>query len=174
MNYLKAYREMAEGGKQFRGLSILDNQAQVGKFLRDIGANEVLDYGSGAGDAYRSPHKVHHGWGIKRQNVHLYDPSFPAYDRKPVRRFDAVICSDVLEHIPEEDVQRFIGDLFNHAKFGVWASVCCRPAKKFFPNTGSPGVNLHITVKPYEWWEQQFKDVAVLFVGVEWHLVETE
>lgn len=174
MDYLKAYRKMAEGGKQFRGLSVLTNATAIGKFIREMDARDLLDYGSGAGDAYRSPHKVHHTWGVKRPNVCLYDPSFEQYAKKPDRRFDVVICSDVLEHIPEEDVPRFIGGLFNHAKRGVWASVCTRPAKKFFPNTGSPGVNLHVTVKPYEWWEQQFKDVAVLFVGVEWRLVETE
>lgn len=172
MDYLKAYREMAAGGKQFRGLSLLSNAERIGKFIRETGADTVLDYGSGAGDAYRSPHKVHHTWGIKRPNVALYDPSFEQYAKKPDRRFDVVICSDVLEHIPEPDVNRFIADLFNHAKLGVWASVCTRPAKKCFPD----GTNLHCTIKPYQWWHDTFAEVHLLFkaAGIRWELVETE
>lgn len=165
MDYLKAYREMAAGGKQFRGLSLLSNAKRIGDFIRELNAGTVLDYGSGAGDAYRDPHKVHHTWGLKWQNVTCYDPSFKQYAKKPDRRFDVVICSDVLEHIPEQDVDRFIADLFDHAKLGVWASVCTRPAKKFF----SDGTNLHCTIKPVEWWRSKFEAK-----GLRWELVETE
>ena len=163
------YRQMAEAGDNFQGLSILQHADAIGKLLRSNRARTVLDYGSGRGDAYSSPHKVYRQWGLARKDVTLYDPAFKGHDKLPARRFDAVVCSDVLEHIPEEDTERFVGDLFNHAKRVVWASVCCRPAKKTFPS----GMNLHVTVCPLQWWQDTFADVALLFPGIEWHLVET-
>jgi hypothetical protein len=36
----------------------------------------------------------------------------------------------------------------------VWASVCCRPAKKHFPD----GVNMHVTVMPLDWWQERVND----------------
>jgi hypothetical protein len=72
----------------------------------------------------------------------------------------------VLEHVPEDEVADFILDLFDHAKKVVWASVCCRPARKCFPNTE---INLHVTVKPFEWWQDKFENLSstVPFVLVE-------
>ena len=169
---LKMYREMADSGVQFRGLSLLNNADQVGKFIRRLHAQTVLDYGTGAGDAYRSPHKIYKTWGLPISSITLYDPSFKRHEKKPDRRFDVVVCSDVLEHITEDEVPRFIADLFNHAKLGVWASVCCRPAKKVFPGTD---INLHCTIKPMEWWREQFAAAQALFTGLDlqWELVET-
>jgi hypothetical protein len=167
---LPLYREMAAGGGNFHGLSVMQHAKQIGKLIKEHKIATVLDFGCGRGDAYRSPHKLHHTWGIPRRNLQLYDPSFPGVDKKPERRFDLVLCSDVLEHIPEEDVQRFIGDLFNHAKVHVWASVCCRAAKKTFPTTGE---NLHVTVKPFQWWHDTFAEVCPLFPTVTFTLIET-
>jgi hypothetical protein len=161
---------MAEGGAQFLGLSLLQHKDQIGKLIKTLGARTMLDYGSGRGDAYKSPHKIHRDWGLKRGNIVLYDPSFGTHDKLPAKRFDLVVCSDVLEHVPGEDVDRFVGDLFNHAKLHVWASVCCRKAKKSFPNTD---VNLHVTVKHFQWWQDTFNEIAPLFPGVTYTLVET-
>lgn len=166
---LPLYREMAAEGANFYGLSVLQHKALIGKLIKQYGVETLLDYGCGRGDAYKSPHKVWHEWGLKRPNVMLYDPAFPGHDKLPSRRFDAVICSDVLEHVPEEDTERFVGDLFNHAKSVVWASVCTRAAKKSFPD----GTNLHVTIKPLQWWLDTFAEVKLLFPTVKFVLIET-
>lgn len=154
---LPLYREMAAGGGNFHGLSVMQHSKQIAKIVKDHKIRSVLDYGSGRGDAYHSPHKIYRAWGLKRQDIRLYDPSFPQHDKKPGRQFDLVLCSDVLEHIPEEDTFAFVHDLFDHAKVHVWASVCCRPAKKTFPTTGE---NLHVTVKPFQWWHDTFAEYS--------------
>jgi len=169
-NLVPLYREMAEGGEQFHGLSILQHAKSIGRLLKEYDVSTVLDFGCGRGDAYRSPHKLHHEWGLKRIDVALYDPAFSRHDHLPERRFSAVLCSDVLEHIPEENVNDFIGGLFKRAKRLVWASVCCRPAKKTFPQNGE---NLHVTVQPLEWWQERFKAVSTFFPGITYVLVET-
>jgi hypothetical protein len=161
------YREMAEGGDNFHGLSILQHSKQIGRLIKEVGACNALDFGAGRGDAYNSPHKVYRDWGLKRHEITLYDPAFPRHDKMPTKRFDVVLCSDVLEHVPEEDVDGFVQALFGHAKLHVWASVCCRLAKKTFPTTGE---NLHVTVKPYQWWHDTFTHLCD---GRPFTLVET-
>jgi hypothetical protein len=80
-----------------------------------------------------------------------------------------VICSDVLEHVPEAEVPMFVERLFKRARKHVWASVCCRPAKKTFPGTQ---VNLHVTLQPVSWWSAWFEDCSRMH-GVPFTLVET-
>jgi hypothetical protein len=165
------YKQMAETGVHFPGTAIITHTKEIGKLVQQYGARRLLDYGSGRGDAYRSPHRIHKQWGLHWFDVVLYDPAFERLDEHPRGKFDGVLCSDVLEHIPEDDVEDFIGRLFDHARKFVWASVCCRPAKKTFPD----GVtNLHVTLHPLEWWQAKFAEVAKLMGSeVPFHLTET-
>ena len=174
---IKLYKQMAEDDANFRGLTILNHAKEIGALITKHKARSVLDYGCGAGDAYKSPHLLHRQWGLKWFEIELYDPAFQKHEEAPWGRFDGVVCSDVLEHIPEEDIDDTLGALFQYARKFVWASVCCRPAKKFFPD----GVtNLHVTLKPMEWWEAKFETCGRATrlrledgAGVEWTLVET-
>lgn len=165
---LKQYREMASSGQQFRGLNVLQYAKHLHKLVKHFDVRTVLDYGCGAGDQWRSPHDLHKLLGVRRADVTLYDPSFRGLDRAPSGRFDLVLCSDVLEHVPEAHVDEFIDALFARARILVWASVCCRPAKKSFPD----GTNLHCTVQPKEWWVGKFVDAGARH-GVTFSLEET-
>lgn len=178
-NLLDEYRRMAAEGSNFQGLSILQHKKVIGKLVHQTKAASLMDYGCGRGDAWHSPHNLHHYLGIKRKNLFLYDPSFPKHDKLPTdQTFDGVLCSDVLEHVPEEAVPATIERLFMYSRKFVWASVCCRPAKKKFDD----GTNMHVTVKPMEWWESQFvtmgRAVSIHLTGAEdsffFHLTETE
>lgn len=165
---LKKYRAMAAGGKVFRGLSVLQHEATIAELVRETGAESLLDWGCGAGEAYEPPHSLHERLGIKR--LRLYDPAFVRHQIKPDGRFDGVVCSDVLEHVPRENVPKFVANLFKHADRFVFASVCCRPANKTFPS----GENLHVTIEPREWWHDIFTEQArIRDNGVIWQLVET-
>lgn len=162
----RLYREMADSGVLFYGLSIVQHAPQIGALVRSTGAKTLLDYGSGRGDAYRRPFEIHKAWGVDKPV--LYDPAFPEHDVLPPSgfQFDGVLCSDVLEHVPETEVEAFVDELFALSRGFVWASVCCRPAKKFFPD----GTNLHVTLKPLEWWRRVFDNASC---GTDWVLVET-
>lgn len=168
-DYLPLYRKMAADGKNFRGLTVLNQMKSIRQLAHTVGAKTMLDYGCGAGDAYKSPHKLHHQIGLSRQNVTLYDPSFPQHSGKPHGKFDLVVCSDVLEHVPEEQVDEFVKTLYSHAGKALWASACCRPAKKTFPGTD---INLHCTVRPFLWWQDTFDHHRP--EGIELVLVESE
>lgn len=147
------YREMAAGGGAFRGLSILQHKAEIIALVRKHKAKTLLDYGCGAGEAWREPHRLHKELGLRWFDVQLHDPAFKHHDEPPHGRVDGVLCSDVLEHVPEDELDELVGTLYRHARLFIWASVCCRPAKKLFPD----GVtNLHVTLHPLEWWRELF------------------
>lgn len=171
------YQALAAGGKDLRGLTVLRYADEIGALLAEYEAQNVLDYGCGAGDAYRPPHSLHERWGIPRPVP--FDPAFPKYARSVAGQvFDAVLCIDVLEHLANEDEATCVIDaLFDHADHFIYASVCCRPAAKQFPD----GTNLHTLVRPLQWWQEKFA-VAGIFsrIGgrrregpVNWILRET-
>jgi SAM-dependent methyltransferase len=168
---IPAYRQLAAAGGNFHGLSIVRYKDAIGRLIFQLEAKSILDFGCGRGDAYSAPYKLWKTWGLDWPGVHLYDPSFKEHNVLPPegKQFDLVICSDVLEHIPEDEVDEFIARLFKYARKGVWASVCTRPAKKQFPD----GTNLHCTLHPMDWWYGKFVQQAEAAGCVEFVLVES-
>lgn len=158
------YREIAARGVQFRGLSVLQYADEIGHIINDTRALTLLDYGCGAGCAYEEPHNLHLRWGV--QKPYLYDPAFDEHRVLPACTFDGVLCSDVLEHVHAADAPELIARLFARSRLFVWASVCTRPAKKTFKD----GRNMHVTVRPFAWWQALFQAEAK---GRRWHLIET-
>lgn len=142
------YRELADKGANFWGHNIVQHERMIHKMIARTGSRTLLDYGCGRGDPWAS------GWAAKLgvDSVALYDPAFPQHDKLPEGTFDGVLCSDVLEHVPKDEVTALIAMLFNKAECFVWASVCCRPAKKRLPD----GTNMHVTVAPVSWWDSLF------------------
>jgi ubiquinone/menaquinone biosynthesis C-methylase UbiE len=64
--------------------------------------------------------------------------------------FDLVYCTDVLEHIPECDVDKSISELVRVSKKYVMVTICT--VKAAF----HPELNLHETVKAEDWWKSRF------------------
>lgn len=150
-----AYRQMTMEGENFRGLSLLMHSRSVQGMIRRSGAVTLLDYGSGVGVAYEEPHLLHARWKVPKPR--LYDPAIPEFSERPDEIFDGIICSDVMEHVPEHELEDAIVYMMTHSRLFLWASICCRPAKKFFPD----GVtNLHVTIHPIEWWHSLFRVYA--------------
>ena len=85
--------------------------------------------------------------------VACYDPSYAPFSLLPQGPFDGVICTDVLEHCPEEDLDWIVGELFGYANKFVFASIAGYPAMKTLPS----GENAHCTVQPLAWWNALFQ-----------------
>ena len=141
---IAAYRQMHEAGK-FAGFSTLEHAEQIGNLVRETGSTSVLDYGCGKGLQY-SRHAIHEPWGITR--LQLYDPAVPGFTEAP-EAADGVICCDVMEHIPSEEVPVVLGQVIGLARKFVFFVICTRASKKFLPD----GRNCHVTIKPKDWWE---------------------
>jgi hypothetical protein len=62
----------------------------------------------------------------------------------------------VLEHIPEDDMEWVVAELFRYATRFVFANIACYPAHRVLPN----GANAHCTVRPAKWWRRLVDAVA--------------
>jgi hypothetical protein len=160
------YRKQAALG-QFQGLTVLNYESQLHKLCNRFNAKTILDYGSGHGKAWSGGLQLRLGL----TDVRRYDPAIPAFSDKPAagEKFDGVVCCDVLEHMLREDVEQAIDDLFRYATKFVFATVCCRPAKKLFPDL----TNMHVTIMPIDEWEALFRRKSCEIPGPAWLLVET-
>ena len=114
------YRQVHETGLEkgtdtaqvFGDGSLLQYVSIVGKLTRHTDAKSVLDYGSGKGLLYGETKlklpggtvipSVKEFWGV--ETLQLYDPGVEEFAARPKSSFDGVVATDVLEHIPEEDI----------------------------------------------------------------------
>jgi hypothetical protein len=179
----EAYRQLHVEGERFLNIAPVDTfpghslpaQAhRVKRLIVGTGAANILDYGSGKGRQYDSrvvyaeDGRAYDGfqdyWGV--DFIQCYDPGYAPFSAFPNGRFDGVICTDVLEHCPEEDLPWIIDEMFGLAERFVFASVACYPARKRLPS----GENAHCTVKPAAWWQTLFEDVARRHPAIDWEV----
>jgi FkbM family methyltransferase len=142
----------------FPGSSLGAHIVRIKRLVDQTGARTILDYGAGKGMQYR-PHRVvvdgrHVADGIAEywdvDEVRCFDPGHAPHSALPEGKFDGVVCTDVLEHCPEEDLPWILDEIFGYAEHFVYLNVACFPARKTLPN----GENAHITVRPPEWWRE--------------------
>lgn len=155
------YREMHDQDPtHFPGRSLIPMAHHVATLIRKTGSRSLLDYGCGQGTQY-SVDQVHLWFGAM---PYLYDPGVTRFATKPSAgsKFDGVICSDVLEHIPQDAVRETLDEIFGYAEKFAFFSICCRLAKRTLPD----GTNTHVTIKPPEWWGHMLKHYRTLYPGV--------
>jgi hypothetical protein len=165
---LALYREMHRNGDAsagrlagdtFDGRSLAPHTATILDLIRRHEAKTLLDYGAGKGVMYgmrdlRTPDggtvaDMRTYWGL--DVITLYDPAYVPHSTYPTGRFDAVISTDVLEHVPAEDIPWVAGELMGFAERFVFVTIAGYAAEKQLPN----GENAHCTVRPADWWVEQ-------------------
>lgn len=143
--------------RAFRGNNIqvyLDDMRQLVGLVG--GAKTILDYGCGKALAWkfwRSQEGKSLGDELGAETVTLYDPGFPPHAERPEGKYDVVFCTDVLEHVPESDVQAVLEDIFGYAEHGVFLAISISPS----PGSFADGANHHATVKEPAWWQERLK-----------------
>ena len=159
--YRLLYRWMHLRPSMFDGQSLAPHAERIGQLLRQTGSTTALDFGCGKALQYKH-HRLHevHGWGLVPS---LYDPGVGALAKLPDGPFDAVICTDVLEHVPEPFVHEVLHDIFSRARRLVYLNISTRLAVKRLPN----GENAHCTVHPADWWMHRVREHATRQLLVE-------
>lgn len=141
------------GEKIFSGLSVMPWKADIERLVFETRPARILDYGCGKGAQYKDD-ALNNRW-PRNIDLVLYDIGVWKFRNKPQGVFQGIICTDVLEHVAEDDVSEVLREIFSYAdnekESFVFFSICCRLAKKSFSN----GVNLHLTVRPPGWWMER-------------------
>lgn len=146
MNLINQYKQMHEDENLYAGSSLNIHKDNIRQYLSLSKCDSILDYGCGKAIQYHKEN-IHesHFFGIMPS---LYDPAVIEYAELPQGTFDAVICTDVLEHIEEEDVDSVIKEIYSKADKFVYLGICNKLANSFLPD----GRNAHVTIKSIDWW----------------------
>ena len=136
----------------------------------DLKGWKVLDIG--CGDGYLVNRLLKEGvdaYGCDITLAGIPNPS-PRFRQCPAWRlpykdgeFELTITTDVLEHIPEEmipQVAREIQRITSRISVHIIAT---------FPERKYQGHEVHLTVRPMEWWAQRFKGSLIERTEKGWH-----
>ena len=77
-------------------------------------------------------------------------------------------CTDVLEHIPECDVDQAIRELVRVSSKYIFVTLSTVPARM------CPELKLHETVKPVEWWDEKWGKYRLKRVATDQNRVTSE
>jgi len=137
------------------GADLLEDIAPV---VQKLKPKILLDYGCG----YSDLSCYFWNWGETR--IYRYDPAIPQYKTLYPGKADLVLCTDVLEHIPEDWVDFIIKSIKRKSERVIF-SISMRKARAKLPN----GMNAHITIKPYRWWRQKIiENFKGLYIMKQW------
>jgi len=112
--------------------------------------DRILDYGCGKGYQYLAA-RAHDVWGGLLPVC--YDPGVPLLSIRPEGEFGGIICTDVLEHIPEGELDEVLDEIIGYVQVNgfVYFKISTIESRK----VDTLGNNLHVTVRPCEWWHKR-------------------
>ena len=166
--------EIKPGVPHYEGISLTKHIQTLTKIIDENSCKTLLDYGCGKGILYTKnfhtitdfiTQPVNEHW--KLDSYALYDAGYKEYSKYPTDKYDAVICTDVIEHIWKDDLYWFTKELCSFAKKLVFINVACYPAKKTFKD----GTNVHVSVYSPQEWAKFFQKVKKDFPLLNFYLV---
>ncbi|MFH1498877.1 MAG: methyltransferase domain-containing protein [Verrucomicrobiota bacterium] len=78
-----------------------------------------------------------------------HDPAIPEFSAEPEGTFDLLTNIDVLEHVPEENLDDVVGKMASLCRNAIIV-IDTVPAEAVLPN----GENAHCTLRTHAWWQQ--------------------
>lgn len=157
----------------FNGRSLLKFVDIIKAYLEVNNCKSILDYGCGKGILYSDNYHLltneidsplHEHWNL--DSYELYDPAHEKHSKLPIHKKDAVICTDVLEHIAEDDLDWVVTEIFSYAKKIVFLNVACFEALKKLED----GRNAHVSVFGPNNWLQFLADKSKEFKNLKIYL----
>jgi len=164
VDLLTEYKELHKDPKYFNGICLITHLNTVTHIMLKEGAKSLLDYGCGKALLYDDEKYKNMKLNKKGQTLPkplqklwqldyhaLYDPAYPKHSKLPKGKYDAVVCTDVIEHIDEKDVDWILEEIFSYSRKFVLLTIACYKALKTFKD----GRNVHVNVKTPEYWKEK-------------------
>ncbi len=132
------------------------NPQRIQREIDLVQAKAVLDFGCGQSNVSNL---------VNVDIYDKYDPAIPEFAMLPPRgaKYDLVICTDVLEHILEANLNCLIETIQEFSPVGFYG-IAFTPAGNFKDRTP-----FHVTLHPPEWWieflEDHYSKVQVVEYG---------
>jgi ubiquinone/menaquinone biosynthesis C-methylase UbiE len=113
------------------------------RYHRDIGGIKAygIDFAKPAIEAW-------HEMGVKDWCLVASAESIPFHDNE----FDMVTCMDMMEHVPEANVDQVLREIYRVSKNDFLFMICLVPSQHKMPHDGSEP---HICLKTAEWWVEK-------------------
>ncbi len=158
------------------GLFALE-QLRLAEGFREMGVRTILDAGCGSGKFMRAILERHSAdFTVRGFDIagNCLDPWFDGRQAELLTLGclweenalpgpnDAVVCTDVLEHIPTDLVPAVLANLRAAAAKVVFLGIA------LFPDSFGPkviGAPLHLTVKPPAWWLEKAQAAGIEIIG---------
>lgn len=159
--YKKIGGDYVKKDKSFNGISTIPYATIIKKIININNFTNLLDYRCGKAEFYEKnfiSNNVEYPslkklWGV---DIDLYDPCYIKYSNlNEHKKYDIVICIDVLEHIPEEDISSVLNLISSLTNKYIFLNVSCNEAVALLPN----GENAHINIKEPQWWYEKILEI---------------
>ena len=180
---IKKYKAFHENGiknqpgfSTFLGYSLTKWILKIQEIIKTNNCNSLLDFGCGKAFLYKNKFKIGDKeftnlsdfWNL--QNIYLYDPGLEEYSDYPKGKYDGIICTDVVEHIPENDILNFIDELFKLSNKFIFVVIATMPASKYFDD----GKNIHLSLKDQEEWKKIFLEFKKKYPNINQYIYFNE
>lgn len=137
----------------------------VEKSVTDLGmkpGDTIIDFGCGSGRAAQKFSDlgfgvlaIDHAKNCLDENVGVSFIQENLWDMPSWLRSQWGFCTDVMEHIPEEKVERVLQTIHETVTQGVFFQIHLGPDSSGLRLIGEP---LHLTIKPADWWLDLLKE----------------
>jgi hypothetical protein len=162
-------------GREVGGATLAILLGAVCEYMLVHAAKTVLDYWCGRAMAYRARNitgsdgvthlMVEDYWGVEQ--ISLYDPAYGPYAALPDGQRDVVLAMNVLERLPEAELDDVLADIFARARRGVFFAV----ADYDSPINLADGSNLVCTRRPGTWWRDRIAAAAHKRPDCRWVMI---
>lgn len=144
--YIEQYKKLYELKPRY-GASSVKLLNYILPVIKEYKPISVLDYGCG-----RSPliDMIAEQVPIK---PFRYDPVFEEFSSLPNEKMDFLICTDVLQHVPLNDLHNVLTEISSISS-NCYFHIKCTDHPTNFPN-GKP---TNCTVYPKEWWKEKLSE----------------
>ena len=162
---IDSYKVLHQEEGKFKGISLVPLVPTLMSIIKENDCKTLLDYGCGKAIPYDKNrckevdlrHPIQKLCNLK--SFDLYDPAYEKYATLPDKKYDIVVCTDVLEHIAEQDIDYVLTEILSRSKKIVFLNISCQPALKHFKEGKFKGKNVHISVFDPSWWGHKIGNI---------------